>query len=289
VKSAKVLYMDMFTGDQLRELLKKIFLLSPALMDIKRFADHVILDVNHRFTRFTGYAREDIVGRSMKNLNIFRTEVYENICLLLQKKGAIYNEEVEYRTKIGNLRIGIYSAELINARGEQLVIGILHDITARRQDLDTIKKKDAELKQYSAELEEAKTALQVILKRQLEDQKSLKVRLQNNINELVLPYVTKLDNCILDEIGKGYLNLLKSNLQEIFSPFLSTIVADLKDLTPAEIQVAVMVRNGMKSKNIAELLNISVGTVDTHRNSIRKKLGLKNDKTNLRSYLMSLY
>jgi DNA-binding CsgD family transcriptional regulator len=49
-----------------------------------------------------------------------------------------------------------------------------------------------------------------------------------------------------------------------------------------------MVRGGMTSKNIAALLGITAGTVDTHRNNIRKKLGLKNGKTNLRSCLLSI-
>ena len=288
MKTDKTLHTEMLERGQLSELLSKVFLMSPALMDIKRLADHVFLDVNHRFTRFTGYSREEIVGRSAAETKLFNPEDYENICCSLRKNGAMYNEEIQYQTKSGNIRVGIYSAELINVRGEQLVISVIHDITERRMDQDTIKKREEELVQRTAELEEANTTLRVILKRQQADQKNMEARLQQNINELVIPYIAKLENYYLDGRGKGYLDILQSNLKEIFSPFLSTIFVDCKDLTPAEIQVAVMVRNGLKSKNIAELLNISVGTVDTHRNNIRRKLGLKKGKTNLRSYLLSL-
>jgi DNA-binding CsgD family transcriptional regulator len=59
-------------------------------------------------------------------------------------------------------------------------------------------------------------------------------------------------------------------------------------LTPKEIDVAALVREGRTSKEIAEVLTISVSGVDFHRKQIRKKLGLTNEKSNLLSYLLSL-
>jgi DNA-binding CsgD family transcriptional regulator len=59
-------------------------------------------------------------------------------------------------------------------------------------------------------------------------------------------------------------------------------------LTPREIDVAVLVREGKTSKEIAELLDISASGVDFHRKKIREKLGLTNEKSNLRSALLSL-
>lgn len=257
-------------------------------MAINRFEDHVFLDVNHRFIRFTGYSREEIVGRSIEELNILSRENYERICQFLKAKGAIYNERVEYRTKSGNIREGIYSAELIDVRGEKLVLSINHDITERRHAQDALKQKEEDLTRRSTELEEANTALRVFLKRRREDLKNLEAKLQQNINELVLPYIRELQHYNLDERGKCCLNVLESNLKDIVSPFLNNISSDYEKLTPTEIQVANMVRGGMTSKNISKLLGVAVGTVDTHRNNIRKKLGLKKGKTNLHSYLLSL-
>ena len=82
--------------------------------------------------------------------------------------------------------------------------------------------------------------------------------------------------------------MLESNLADIISPFLQKLSAQYINLTPTEIQVANLVRDGRSTKDIAEMLNISERGIEFHRNNIRLKLGIKNRKTNLRSYLLSL-
>ena len=288
MKSNETLHLEILERDKLNILLSRMFFMSPSLMAINRFKDHVFLDVNHRFIRFTDYSREEIVGRSIPEVNILSREDYERICQSLKTKGAIYNEEVEYRTKSGEFRTCIYSAELIDVNDEKLVLSIYHDITERIHAQSALKKKEDELTHRSAELEEANIALRVFSERRSEDRETLEARLRKNINELVIPYIRELQNNDLDERGRSYLSILELNLKDIVSPFLNTLSSDYKNLTPTEIIVANMVREGMTSKSIAKLLGVAVGTVDTHRNNIRKKLGLKKGKTNLRSYLLSI-
>jgi DNA-binding NarL/FixJ family response regulator len=92
----------------------------------------------------------------------------------------------------------------------------------------------------------------------------------------------------LDEKQEAYVDILESNLNDIISPFSHRLSSRYMNFTPTEIQVANLLRQGKTNKEIGELLNSSSRTIAFHRENIRKKLGLKNKKTNLKSYLLSL-
>jgi DNA-binding CsgD family transcriptional regulator len=82
--------------------------------------------------------------------------------------------------------------------------------------------------------------------------------------------------------------MLEKDLKEIVSPFLATLQHNHTRLSPREMEVCRLIKNGMTSKEIAEALNLSLLTVYKYRELIRKKLRLVNDDTNLQSYLLSI-
>lgn len=92
----------------------------------------------------------------------------------------------------------------------------------------------------------------------------------------------------MDNNYMTYVNLVESSLQEILSPFSRKLSSKFSQLTPKEIQVANLIKDGKSSKEIANLLNVSSSAIDVDRYRIRNKLGLNNKKANLRSYLASL-
>jgi len=114
-------------------------------------------------------------------------------------------------------------------------------------------------------------------------------RFLSNVKELVLPYIQKLKETELVGMQATYVEIAESNLNDIMSPFLQKITSRYRNFTPKEIQVASLIKEGRRTKEIAQILGISKSAIDLHRNSIRNKLGLINKKTNLRSYLMSLF
>jgi DNA-binding CsgD family transcriptional regulator len=59
-------------------------------------------------------------------------------------------------------------------------------------------------------------------------------------------------------------------------------------LTPAEIRLADLIKQGRNTKEIADVLFLSSNTIDSYRKKIRKKLGLQNKKINLRTHLIAI-
>jgi DNA-binding CsgD family transcriptional regulator len=91
----------------------------------------------------------------------------------------------------------------------------------------------------------------------------------------------------LDTVGESCLNIIETNLKNIISPFIHNLETKYLNLTPREIQVAHLIKQGKTTKEIAELLNASARSIEFHRNNLRNKLGVKNQKTSLKSYLTS--
>ena len=165
---------------------------------------------------------------------------------------------------------------------DQLVFdGILLNITER-------KRAEKELKLFAENLEDANIALRVLMNRRDKDEKEFEEKLQININDLVIPYLKKLKMGNLDDRNKNYVSVLEKNLSDVLSPFMRDIRSAHKKLTPQEIQIVDLIRQGKNTKEIADMLNASVNTIATHRDNIRKKMNLINSKINLRSHILSL-
>ena len=97
----------------------------------------------------------------------------------------------------------------------------------------------------------------------------------------------RLQKSRLNDSQTALLSIVESNLNTIVSPFVKKMTSQFLNLTPMEIRIANLVREGKTNKEIAEFLTVSSHTVVTHRRNLRYKLGLRNKKTNLKSYLLS--
>jgi DNA-binding NarL/FixJ family response regulator len=74
----------------------------------------------------------------------------------------------------------------------------------------------------------------------------------------------------------------------ITSPFFHSLSSNYINLTPKEIQVANLIKDGKTTKEIADIIGVCQGAISLHRDHIRKKMGLNNKKINLNTYLTSL-
>jgi DNA-binding CsgD family transcriptional regulator len=195
----------------------------------------------------------------------------------------------------GNWRYLEGTADLM---GEEHILMVSRDVSMRiktEQDLEKerkelegkVEERTKELKMKTERLEETNTALKVLLEMRERDRKELEQSVLFNVSQLAGPYLEKLKKSGLDEKQKGYLNILGSSLEEIVLPLSRDLVVSETNLTPSEVRIANLIKLGKSSKEIAESLNLSIKTIETHRRNIRTKLGIEKKKTNLRSYLLN--
>ena len=162
------------------------------------------------------------------------------------------------------------------------------EITSLKLAEEALKKSQEELFEQKQSLEEANIALKVLLKQREADKQELEKKVLTNVKDLVLPYVEKLKHSRLKPRDKTLVEIIETHLNDVISPLLQRFANAKILLTPQEMQVANLVKGGKTSKEIADILNVSEATVNFHRKNLRVKFGLTNQKTNLRSYLISM-
>ncbi|MDJ0783464.1 MAG: response regulator [Desulfosarcinaceae bacterium] len=170
------------------------------------------------------------------------------------------------------------------------------DITVRMGIEDTLRKSNRALEQQlevdnrdlaakNAQLAELETTLKVLMRYKEADRDSVQQSVISNVQGLILPFVERVRQCLNDPNALAYLEVVESGLADIVSPFMRRMASTFANLTPAEIRVSHFIKQGLTTKEIADLLNLSTRTIEAYRNSIRKKMGIANRKVNLRSYL----
>ena len=145
-----------------------------------------------------------------------------------------------------------------------------------------------ELKEQAVQIKEANAALKALLKQRDQDKIELEEKVLVNVNQLIIPYLGKIKRRKLDAKQKAYLGVLESNLNEIVSPFTRSLSSKFLRLSPTELEVSNLVQQGKNTKEIAEIMDLAESTIDFHRNNIREKLGVKNKKISLKTYLSTI-
>ena len=270
-----------------------------------------IITVNNAGLRLLGYeTAEAIIGKSLLDFAPFRgsfpcttgeTIIFDEAW---GKKQIAYTKELYaqgvvhcemYFVRADGLAVpmdvtlSLLKDRTGNPRG---TITVCRDSTEHKRTLRELQQAHDELERKVQErtvsLEETNIAMKVLLETRNEDRADMGRRLLSHINNLVLPYLDRLRSAGLPEPQCTHLEIAETNLREISAPFTEHAGVRMKALTPSEIQVANLVKQGKTSKDIAALLHLSAETIDTHRKNIRKKLGIRRKKTNLRTFLASL-
>jgi len=135
-------------------------------------------------------------------------------------------------------------------------------------------------------LQEANTALRILLSRIEQEKGEIHHDIKTNVEKILMPILRALA-LQLDPARVKYVELLQNNLEEITSPFVNKLSLSYHSMTPTEIAICNMIRNGMRTKEIAEMRGISEATINRHREKIRRKLKITNQDVNLATFLQS--
>ena len=127
------------------ERARLIFNTVPDSITITRVEDGRYMQVNDYFCQLTGYAREETIGRTVGDLNVFVNALdRERFVRELREKGEVADFEIQYRKKDGSLFTSLLSARPIQYAGEDCLVAVVTDITARKQIEDALRTSEAQ-------------------------------------------------------------------------------------------------------------------------------------------------
>jgi len=166
------------------------------------------------------------------------------------------------------------------------ILGLNMDITDLKRAEKELRRRTDELRSEREALEQKNIAMREVLSQIENEKNSIKLQIAANIDRVIIPAIQRLrENC--DDRLKKHVDNIESSLKTVSSPFMDQLRNNYSQLTPREMEICKMIKNGLMSKEISEILNVSILTVHKHRETIRKKLGIKNKNVNLSSYLQN--
>lgn len=187
----------------------------------------------------------------------------------LQKAYELMEKRVEERTK-----------ELQEAN-----ILMKEEIKERMRFEEALKEREKELEKQTVALERKNITLREVVAQIEVEKRKIQDDIMANVRVSINPILERLR---IDNVSNKQIDLLCHYISGLTSSFVSKITKKSMNLTPREIEICNIVKGGLLNKDISRLLNISLETVEGHRKSIRKKLGLKGKKVNLVVFLQQL-
>ena len=116
------------------ERFSKAFQASPIIITLSQMHSGKLLEVNEAFEKIMEYSREEVIGKTTVELNIWESQLErDRFMQIFRTNGQHRNTEVKFRTKSGKYITCLYSAELIDLEGEKCLLSNIEDITERKK------------------------------------------------------------------------------------------------------------------------------------------------------------
>jgi PAS domain S-box-containing protein len=242
-----------------------------------------------------GYKSDECIGKNLHQ--IFHhtkpdgSPYGEDDCptqmVLRGKKGSLVKNEIFWRKDGSGIPVECTSFALNDFGNVCGAIVICKDLTKEKKLEKDLHATHSLLINEQLALRKKDAALAEIMNHSKKEQLLLKSNIQANISRVALPAINKIRAAMQSQDSDyiAILDVLEKCLNDIASSFVGDLLTRKSSLTPREIEISNMIKNGLTSKEIAVALNISPQTVNLRRKIIRKKLKITNKKINLSSYL----
>lgn len=271
------------------EMWNKLFMASPTWIALATLEEGLFLDFNDAFCKDTGYRKEELLGSTSVGIGLWPDPEERNRVLsLIKEKGGVDKLPIKLRMRNGELRDFLWSSVIVEVQGQPCLLNVLVDVSNLKRTEEQLAKTNKELQKRSNKLAEMNAALKVLLNQREEDKKELESRVWHNIKKMVQPHLNNLKMTKLTSTQLAHLDVAVNRLNEIASAIGERLGYNAYNLSVRELEVAGHIIEGKANKDIAEILNISVHSVESHRFSMRKKLGILGSKINLRTHLLTL-
>ena len=243
--------------------------------------DKVILEwATDAFTRISGFEQSDVVD----SWYWAKIACSDDMALMVRRAEKLLSghediSEFKIITKNGIERwINDSALPIINEKTGLIerIIGAAMDITERKQSEEVLRR------QHEA-LQRKNIALREVLNQIEEDEEVIKGEIAQIVDQVLMPALRKLINDD-GKVNRVQYDVLQHGLSELIVSS-GDILKIYSKLSPRETEICNLIRGGATSKEIADTLYITVGTVKKHRETIRRKLGLTRKDENLVSFL----
>lgn len=222
-------------------------------------------------------------GKTYKSRD-FKITKWRQSSVISMYKEAVGEVEIFYTEERPAAEEGPFLAEeraLLDAVGEQ--IGAITGRIFAEAELQEINR---QLIVERKALQESNTALRTVLARIEDEKQEIYKNIHANVEKIIMPILHAM-SAGLPQPQRKYIEMLRTNLEEIASPFINRLSHAFYSLTPTEIGICNMIQSGMRTKEIANIRGVSEVTINRHRENIRRKLRLANTDVNLATYLQS--
>lgn len=243
-----------------------------------------LIGANAAFCQWFGLKKNKLAGLGFEDIlleAVAKKDRQKDELLIKRNKTQEYQGKIE--GKDGGRKEVVFNKAIFKDEHGELagIIGVIFDVTERERAQHKLAEKSEALKH-------ANMSLRILIKQLSDAQNEDRVNNMPNLKELVMPSSDQLEAMLDSPTERGYLENIMLNLNRVTSNFSKQLALMNLGLSPKEIQVADLIRIGLSNKESAIQMNVTKSTIEFHRDNLRKKLGLKHEKKNLRAYILAL-